>query len=56
MTTVKTTYDDASLASEPIARDRTHEPHKLLGQVMVLVAVAVGFAAACGCREPCHRV
>src|SRR3954453_20242505 len=42
MTTVKTTYDDAALASEVTARDRTHE---LLGQVMGLVAVAVGFAA-----------
>src|SRR3954465_5159034 len=42
MTTVKTTYDDAALASEVTARDRTHE---LLGQVMGLVAVTVGFAA-----------
>ena len=37
-----TTYNDAALAGEPIARDRTHE---LLGQVMGLVAVAVGFSA-----------
>jgi modulator of FtsH protease len=42
MSTVKTTYDHAALAGEPIARDRTRE---LLGQVMGLVAVAVGFAA-----------
>jgi FtsH-binding integral membrane protein len=37
-----TTHHDAALAGAPIARDRTHE---LLGQVMGLVAVAVGFAA-----------
>ncbi len=37
-----TTYDDAALAGVPIARDRTRQ---LLGQVMGLVAVAVGFAA-----------
>jgi modulator of FtsH protease len=37
-----TTYNDAALAGEPIARDRTRE---LLGQVMGLVAVAVGFSA-----------
>jgi uncharacterized protein len=41
MSTVKTTYDDPTLAGEPIARDRSRE---LLGQVMGLVAVAVGFA------------
>ena len=37
-----TTYDAPTLAGEPIARDRTQQ---LLGQVMGLVAVAVGFAA-----------
>jgi FtsH-binding integral membrane protein len=42
MSTVKTTYDAPALAGEPLARDRTRE---LLGQVMGLVAVAVGFAA-----------
>jgi FtsH-binding integral membrane protein len=42
MSTVKTTYDAPPLAGEPLARDRTRE---LLGQVMGLVAVAVGFAA-----------
>jgi modulator of FtsH protease len=42
MSTVNTTHDDAALAAEPIARDRLHE---LLGQVMGLVAGAVGFAA-----------
>ena len=42
MSTVKTTYDDPALAGGPIARDRTRE---LLGQVMGLVATAVGFAA-----------
>ena len=42
MSTVKTTYDDPALARGPIARDRTRE---LLGQVMGLVAIAVGFAA-----------
>src|SRR3954467_14306649 len=42
MSTVKTTYDDPALAGGPIARDRTRE---LLGQVMGLVAIAVGFAA-----------
>src|SRR4051794_16594424 len=42
MSIVKTTYDGPALAREPVARDRTHE---LLGQVMGLVAVAVGFAA-----------
>jgi uncharacterized protein len=42
MSTVKSTYDDPTLAGELIARDRTHE---LLGQVMGLVGVAVGFSA-----------
>jgi modulator of FtsH protease len=42
MSTVKTTYDGPTLAGEPVARDRTQQ---LLGQVMGLVAVAVGFAA-----------
>src|SRR4051794_438699 len=42
MSTVKTTYDGPTLAAEPVARDRTRQ---LLGQVMGLVAVAVGFAA-----------
>ena len=37
-----TTYNEAARAGEPIARDRTHE---LLGRVMGLVAVAVGFSA-----------
>src|SRR3954469_9268762 len=42
MSTVKTTHDGPTLAGGPIARDRTRE---LLGQVMGLVAIAVGFAA-----------
>jgi hypothetical protein len=42
MSTVKTTYDDQAHAGAPIARD---EARGLLGQVMGLVAVAVGFAA-----------
>ena len=42
MSTVKTTYDDRALAGGPIARDQARG---LLGQVMGLVAVAVGFAA-----------
>src|SRR4051795_1781342 len=42
MSTVKTTYDGPTLAAEPVAHDRTRQ---LLGQVMGLVAVAVGFAA-----------
>src|SRR4051794_427668 len=42
MSTVKTTYDGLTLAAEPVAHDRTRQ---LLGQVMGLVAVAVGFAA-----------
>jgi FtsH-binding integral membrane protein len=42
MSTVKSTYDDRALAGEPIARDQARG---LLGQVMGLVAVAVGFAA-----------
>lgn len=37
-----TTYDDPTLAGKPVAHDRTQQ---LLGQVMGLVAVAVGFAA-----------
>src|SRR3954462_11284991 len=42
MSTVKTTYDGPTLAGEPVAHDRAQ---RLLGQVMGLVAVAVGFAA-----------
>src|SRR4051794_7474979 len=42
MSTVKTTYDGLTLAAEPVAHDRTRQ---LLGQVMGLVAVTVGFAA-----------
>jgi hypothetical protein len=42
MSTLKTTYDDRALASEPVARDQARG---LLGQVMGLVAVAVAFAA-----------
>jgi FtsH-binding integral membrane protein len=42
MSTVKTTYDDPALGGGQIARDRSRE---LLGDVMGLVAVAVGFAA-----------
>src|SRR3954453_19271884 len=42
MSTVNPTYDDPALAGGPIARDRTRE---LLGQVMGLVSIAVGFAA-----------
>src|SRR4051794_34030090 len=42
MGTVKTTHGDAAVGGAPIARDRTHQ---LLGPVMGLVAVAVGFAA-----------
>jgi FtsH-binding integral membrane protein len=42
MNTVKTTYREPAVAGEPLARDRTRE---LLGQVMGLVAVTVGFAA-----------
>src|SRR3954462_15528749 len=42
MSTVKTTYDGPTLAAEPVAHDRTRQ---LLGQVMGLVAVTVGFAA-----------
>ena len=45
MSTVRTTYDDRALAGEPIARDQARG---LLGQVMGLVAVAVGFAALGG--------
>src|SRR3954454_23498910 len=36
------TYDDNALAGQAATRDRTHE---LLGQVMGLVAVTVGFTA-----------
>src|SRR4051794_17028791 len=42
MSTVKTAYDGPTLAGEAVAHDRTRQ---LLGQVMGLVAVAVGFAA-----------
>jgi FtsH-binding integral membrane protein len=42
MSTIGTNYDDAALRDQAIARDHGRE---LLGQVMGLVAVAVGFAA-----------
>ncbi len=42
MTTVNTTHDHPPLGSRAVARDRALE---VLGQVMGLVAVAVGFAA-----------
>jgi uncharacterized protein len=42
MSTVKSTHDDRALAGAPVARDQARG---LLGQVMGLVAVAVGFAA-----------
>src|SRR5215211_2492218 len=42
MSTVKTAYDDPALGGQAIARDQARA---LLGQVMGLVAVAVGFAA-----------
>jgi FtsH-binding integral membrane protein len=42
VSTVKSTYDDRALGDDPIARDQARG---LLGQVMGLVAVAVGFAA-----------
>jgi uncharacterized protein len=42
MTTVKTTHHHPALGGRAIARDQARE---LLGQVMGLVAVAVGFAA-----------
>src|SRR3954463_11869417 len=42
MSTVKTTYDGPTLAGELVAHHRTRA---LLGQMMGLVAVAVGFAA-----------
>jgi FtsH-binding integral membrane protein len=42
MTTVDTTHDHPPLGSRAVARDRARE---VLGQVMGLVAVAVGFAA-----------
>jgi FtsH-binding integral membrane protein len=41
MSTVKTTYDDRALGGQAIGRDA----RELLGQVMGLVAVAVGFTA-----------
>src|SRR4051794_29505028 len=41
MSTVKTTYNDPAVGGEAIERDA----RALLGQVMGLVAVAVGFAA-----------
>ena len=41
MSTIETTYDEGAL-DQAIGRDRARE---LLGQVMGLVAVAVGFAA-----------
>jgi modulator of FtsH protease len=42
MSIVKSTYDERALAGDAVARD---EARGLLGQVMGLVAVAVGFAA-----------
>jgi FtsH-binding integral membrane protein len=42
MSAVKSTYDDPALGGQAIARDQARG---LLGQVMGLVAVAVGFAA-----------
>jgi hypothetical protein len=42
MSTVNTAYDDPALGGQAIARDQARA---LLGQVMGLVAVAVGFAA-----------
>ena len=42
METINTNYDDPALGGVAVARDRTRE---LLGQVMGLVAVALGFAA-----------
>jgi modulator of FtsH protease len=42
MSTVKSTYDGRALAAAPVARDQARG---LLGQVMGLVAVALGFAA-----------
>jgi modulator of FtsH protease len=42
MSTADTTQDDTALGGGALARDRTHE---LLGQVMGLVAVTVGFTA-----------
>src|SRR3712207_1495420 len=42
MTTMKTTYADPPVGGEAAAHDRTRE---LLGQVMGLVAVTIGFAA-----------
>jgi Inhibitor of apoptosis-promoting Bax1 len=46
MSTVKTAYDDPALSGKPIARDQARA---LLGQVMGVVAVAVGFAALGAC-------
>src|SRR3954463_12314328 len=45
MSIVKTTYDDQALTGGPVAHDRTQQ---LLGQVMGLVAIAVGSAALGG--------
>jgi modulator of FtsH protease len=42
MNTFNTTYDEAALAGEAVAHDRARE---LLGRVMGLVAVTVGFTA-----------
>jgi FtsH-binding integral membrane protein len=42
MSTINTRYDDAALGGKPAERDQARE---LLGQVMGLVAVAVGFSA-----------
>src|SRR5947207_7899610 len=42
MSTLRTSYDEPGLGGQAVARDRTRE---LLGQVMGLVAVTVGFAA-----------
>jgi FtsH-binding integral membrane protein len=42
MNTLNSTYDGPALAAEPIARDSSRE---LLGRVMGLVAVTVGFTA-----------
>jgi hypothetical protein len=42
MSTIRTTYDDPALAGKAIAHDQARA---LLGQVMGLVAVTVGFAA-----------
>jgi hypothetical protein len=44
MSTIETGYDDPAVAGKAIERDT----RELLGQVMGLVAVAVGFAALGG--------